>query len=386
VDFSSLFTHSEEFLFLNSGSLTRTPLTALAALDRYRREAEINPTKSLFDSYRLLWALQERLANALGAEAKDLYLRANITQALQDFIFAVPLPAEGEILVSEWEYGATSEIARERAKQSGLSFREAKFTPDESAADALIEQLSSQTRMVVFSHVLTATGLILPVEKIARAAKERGIVVVVDGAHAPGALTYRLKDFPSVDFYGGNFHKWFLGPRGTAFGWVHPDWDKKIPWKFSGWANRETPTFYQGLGAGSHEAARRFPSGTFDPSPFYALHEVLDFWQKYGAATIQSRQNALRDLCANRAEELGWQRVSPREPKIHGPLVAYRLPAGWDASDAVALSTRIYQETSVQLAIPKARGEAFVRFSPGVYSTEKEINLAFTRLAKLGNK
>lgn len=379
MDLSPFFTKAPDTLLLNAGSISRTPLAALAAMERHRREAELNPTHSLVSCYDKLWKMQLRLAGFFGADARHLFLRSNITQALQDFLFAVPLPPKAEILVTDWEYGATAEIARERARQSGFTFRSAAFAPDATAGEALIASLRPETRLLVFSHVVTATGLVLPLEKIAAAAAQKGVIVVVDGAHAPGSQELDFKRYGDVDFYGGNLHKWFLGPRGTAFGWVNPRWDGRLDWKFSGWAGRSTPAFYGSYGGGSHAAAQRLPSGTADTSPYYALHEVMDFWEKFGAGKIRARQCELKERCATRAENLGWKRVSLRSGE-QTPLVAFESP--WPVQDGNALAARIYGEIGVQLAFPRSSSTQLVRFSPGCYATESEIDSAFDRLER----
>jgi len=100
MDFSSLFHRDDSFAFLNAGTLSRTPKAVLEYMAERRRRAEWNPTFSVFDSPRLLWEVQEKLAPSLGAQAKDFFFRSNITAALNDFFFALELPAGGEILAT----------------------------------------------------------------------------------------------------------------------------------------------------------------------------------------------------------------------------------------------------------------------------------------------
>src|SRR5207253_5855356 len=60
--------------------------------------------------------------------------------------------------------------------------------------------LSERTRLLFFSHVLSPTGLVLPAREICAEAKARGVLTVVDGAHAPALVPVDL-DALGCDFY-----------------------------------------------------------------------------------------------------------------------------------------------------------------------------------------
>jgi isopenicillin-N epimerase len=383
-EISSLFHRDDSFTFLNAGTLSRTPKAVLQFMAERRAEAERNPTHSVFDSPRLLWEVQEKVAPLLGAHPQDFFFRVNITTALNDFFFALELPAGGEILATGMEYGATVNIAKVYASQNNLTFRQAPLPlSPEVTKDELVEAVTGAfgeaTKVLLVSHILTGNGAIMPLAEIAAVAEKKGILVVVDGAHAPGAIALGI-DSLGVDFYGGNFHKWFLGPAGTAFGWVNPRAQGRLKWKFGGWASFEVPASYRGFGGGA-EAARRFFPGTIDTTPFEGLGKVVDFWAENGAENLRARQRTLRDRAAEIAEGLGWERVSPRRGELHGPLVSFKQPAGWPKGDSIALAERIYRECAVQLAYPTFQGEPLVRISPGVYSTEADVEEGLRRLA-----
>jgi isopenicillin-N epimerase len=386
MDISTLFATEPGLAFLNAGSLCRTPLEVLEAMIQLRREGEQNPTIDVFRGPSRLWEAQVRLAPFLGADPQDLFLRPNITSALNDFLFGLE-PERGEVLVTGMEYGATVNLSRLMALQRGMEFRSVPLPlgPEITAPElesAVTSAFSPATKLLVVSHVVTGTGTILPVAAIASAARKKGIVVVVDGAHAVGALPLQLEAI-GADFYGGNFHKWFMGPRGTAFGWVHPRWKGRIRWKFGGWASFGPSAAFAGFG-GDEECARRVFPGTMDTTPFQVLPQVLEFWERHGIEALRSRQAALRDLAATEAEALGWVRASPRDPSLLGPLVAFERPTDWPEGSVVEQATRIFKECRVQLLLPQVQGKTLVRLSPGVYSTEKEVREGVARLGRFG--
>lgn len=387
MNFSHLFTASPGIFFLNAGTRSKTLLSALSAIEKYVRDDEENPTKGFYTSYPKLWETQMRMSKFLGCDPKEFYFRPNVTEALGHFLFSLSLPSSGEILVTEWEYGATSEMAKLRAQQSGLGFRviPLPLDPPLSRGDLIqriVSALRPESRVLVMSHVATSLGVILPMEEIAREAHKRGIITIIDGAHAAGSLELSQAFSDNIDFYGGNLHKWFMGPRGTAFGWVHPRWRGKLDWKFGGWASFGFPSFYQNFGDGDEETARRLIPGTFDSSPFFALNEVLDFWEMYGVNAIRAHQKSQLQKVIQAATKIGLERVGPTDAELQGPLVAFKVPFRWKREEDKMLATEIYYDAKVQLAVPKASGQDVVRFSPGIYTTEQEILGAFEALAR----
>ncbi len=386
MDFSSHFVADPSFAHLNAGTRTRVPLEVLRFMERERMESERNPTKAMFVGYDRLWEVQKRLSGFLGADPHDLFLRSNVTAAFNDFLFALPALPMGEAVATGWEYGGILGAVRQWAKVNGHGLRHAALPlktawTESELLEAVMQSIGPDTRLLLISHVATGTGAVLPVAKIAEQARAQGVITVIDGAHAVGALPVNLKALGGADFYAGNFHKWFLGPEGTAFGWVHPRWEEKLVWKFGGWASERPPSFYQGFGEGRVETCRRFFPGTIDRIPFLALGETLSFWEKHGEEKIRARQRGLLGLASREAEALGWERLSPEDPDLLGPLVCYKRPGRWGEGESAALATRIYQEAAVQLALPVVQGVNLVRLSPGVYARDEEVAEGMKRLA-----
>src|SRR5205807_7409569 len=67
--------------------------------------------------------------------------------------------------------------------------------------EAAVAAMTPRTRLFFFSHVLSPTGMVLPARELCAEARSRGILTVVDGAHAPAFLPLHLADVP-CDFYG----------------------------------------------------------------------------------------------------------------------------------------------------------------------------------------
>src|SRR5260370_40639368 len=85
--------------------------------------------------------------------------------------------------------------------------------------EAACQAMNERTRLFFFSHVLSPTGLVLPARELCAEARRRGILTVVDGAHAPAFLPLDLASIP-CDFYGGHGHNSLLAPSGRGLPWA----------------------------------------------------------------------------------------------------------------------------------------------------------------------
>lgn len=81
-----------------------------------------------------------------------------------------------------------------------------------AAFDAAIDE---RTRMVALSHVLWATGAVLPIADIAAIAHARDALLVVDGAQSAGAIRVDLAA-TGADVYAVPAQKWLFGPEGMG--------------------------------------------------------------------------------------------------------------------------------------------------------------------------
>src|SRR5207302_4059746 len=168
----------------------------------------------------LLWQARERLAVFLGGAARRLILTANVTAAMNQVAAGLALAAPGEILMTDHEYGAMQWCWERAAQRQGLTVRTFPLPvmaeePEEIVA-AFREAISERTRLLFFSHVLSPTGLVLPAPAICAEARRRGVLTVVDGAHAPAMVPLAVDEL-GCDFYGANCHKWLLAPTGAGF-------------------------------------------------------------------------------------------------------------------------------------------------------------------------
>lgn len=391
LDMRNEFELDPKLIYLNAGSHSIAPKSVRRAVTHFQDEFELNPTKGLFSAWEKLWKAQVLLGKFLHARPADLFLRANVTEAMNSLILGFPLPQKSEILSTNLEYGAVDNIAQFKAKTAGLSYRKLELPHtsshysglnDEKLTEQIISQFSRETSMLVISHIMTGTGLKIPLGRLAKETRKRGIVLAVDGAHAPGSIPLRFSELEDVDLYGGNLHKWVMAAKGTGFGWVAPRHQSTIRPIFAGWTTFNTREPFSVFDKGGEFQAKMLFSSSRDFSSFYALAEIFDFWQRWGEEKIFAKIYHLQSRAENLInEELGWTCVSP-PAALRGPLLTYKVPAPL-TTEGYSLMMRLLKQFGLQIAMSPVVETPCLRISPHVWNDEDEISRAVEILKSL---
>ncbi|KHD88806.1 MAG: isopenicillin epimerase [Bdellovibrio sp. ArHS] len=388
-DFSTDFKKYKDtsFVNLNNGTLGLCPS---AVIDQQKRELELfelNTSYSLGASWSRLWSLQQQLAAFFNADPQDLFLRPNVTLALNEIVMGLPLPKGSEILTTNFEYGAVVNILKFKARneQLNLRFMNADFLYSDISADEAVanfaKEISEQTRVLVVSHVFTGNGIQLPLAKLAKELRKKNVWLVVDGAHAPGLFNLDFnKDLQDVDFYAGNLHKWFMGPKGTAFGWVNPALQSQLFPRYGSWTTEAELAPVMGEFRNHPFAARMLWSHSQNFSSYYGLESTLAFWSRSGKnqifAEIQKRRNYLEDGL----NRLQIKPLKSRHSEIASSLLCYKIEdfKGLHFDDLIVRDSN----PRIQVGLPRVPGSPVMRLTPHIHNSQAELDTALLTLAK----
>ena len=209
-----------DIINLNTGSFGPLPRPVFDRATDVRRMAAAEPTHFFVrQAPPLLWEARERLAGYLGTQPTRLVFATNVSTAINLVASVLSISGPGEVLLTDHEYGAMHWCWERAARRQGLTLRTFPLPtmtndPAESVASAT-RAMSAPTWLFFFGPVLT-DWLVLPARGIVFAARDRGILTVVDGAHA-GDDPLDLSAV-GADFYTGNCHKWMLAPAGGLSG------------------------------------------------------------------------------------------------------------------------------------------------------------------------
>jgi isopenicillin-N epimerase len=369
-----------DIAFLNHGSFGACPTAVLAYQAELRERLEKQPVQFFVrDLEKMLDEARESLAQFLGGDPAGLAWVANVTTGVNAVIRSLDVRPGDELLTTDHEYNACRNVLDFVAQRSGAKVVVANIpfplTRVADVSDAILECVSSKTRLALLDHVTSQTGLVLPIEELVSALSERGVDTLVDGAHAAGMLDVDL-DVIGAAYYTGNCHKWLCAPKGAGFLYVSAE-------------HRETtrPAVIS-HGANSPRTDRsRFLSefdwvGTTDPTAILTVPTAMRFMQSLlpgGWPELRQRNRTLameaRDILC---DALAMNPPCPDE--MIASLASFPLPDG-DGSPSTSplyadpLQDVLLHDFGIEVPIipwPEPPGR-LIRISAQVYNERAEF-------------
>lgn len=369
-------------VFLNHGSFGACPTAILERQDELQARVERDAIRFFVEDLEpMLDAARFALAKFLNADPEGLVRVVNATAGVNTVMRSLRFRPGDELLTNSHEYNACNNVLRFVADHAGARVVEVDVPwpvrGDRDVIDAILAGVTPRTRLVLISHVTSATGLVFPVAEIVRELNARGIESLVDGAHAPGMLPVDITAL-SPTYYAGNCHKWMCAPKGTGFLWVRSD------------RRADIRPLIISHGANSKRADRpRYRlefdyCGTEDVTGFLVLPELIKFMDGllpggWPEILFRNRELAIRGrevLC----RELN---VAPPAPEhMIASLAAVPIPDRTDAHTAIptryhdALQDRLIQKWGIQTPInvfPLGTSRRAVRIAAQVYNTLDQV-------------
>ncbi|MFG3601904.1 aminotransferase class V-fold PLP-dependent enzyme [Micromonospora chersina] len=374
-----LFSLDPSVSHLNHGSFGAVPIVVQRAQQRLRDEMEANPlrffTQGLVDR---IAHTRRHLAAFLGADPEGTALVGNATTGAAVVLQSLALGPGDEVVTTDHGYGAVGlSVERECARTGAVSrtLPVPLTATDEEVVEIVRAGLRpGRTRLLIVDQITSPTARLFPTAAIVGVAREHGIPVLVDAAHAPGMLPTTVASV-GADFWVGNLHKWAYAPRGTAALVVAEPWRERIQPLVVSWE--------QGSGYPTRvewQATLDYTGWLAAPVGLFTLRSLgVDRVRTHNAALAAYGQRVVGDA-------LG---VAPADlPAPGGPTVAMRLiplpPGVATTMDAAReLRARIADRLSVEVSTAAWNGRGYLRLCGQVYNTPDEYDRLAVRLPTL---
>ena len=351
-------------------------IMAIPVLSEYRRLTEfVNRENTFFarlqysETYR---GILDTVAGFLNVDSDEIALTRGATEALQALIGGYSKLKPGDtVLYADLDYSEMKNAMRWLEKRRGV--KAVKLTFPEPTADRPLEEqdilsfyekaLSANpgTKLLLLTHLNNWTGLIIPVAKIAKMARERGVDLILDAAHSVGQVDLKLNAL-GCDFIGVNLHKWIGAPIGCGVIYIKKDRIDDID-----------P--YMGKPSVPGSIDGRIDTGTLNFAAHMTIPAAIAFHNKIGTAAKEERLRFLRNLWVKHARKMkGLTVLTPDDKNMVAALTSFRLDGvvTTKANDAVA---KHLAEKFGVLTVRRTGPEAgdCIRVTPSVYSSSADV-------------
>jgi len=223
---------SDPLIMLNNGGVSPSPIVVQQAVEKFNLMSNQGPS---YYMWRILDQgrenLRESLAKLGGCSPEEIAVNRNATEALVTVIYGLDLNRGDEVIGSHQDYPNMMMAWKQREMREGIVYKQLGFKfpieNDDEIVAAYRNAITPKTKILHLTHVVNWTGQIMPVQKIARMAHDRGIEVIIDGAHSYGLLEFNIPDLEG-DYFGTSLHKYLSAPIGSGMLWIKKDKISKV--------------------------------------------------------------------------------------------------------------------------------------------------------------
>jgi selenocysteine lyase/cysteine desulfurase len=357
------FTLDRTIINLNNGYTCPSPRVVHEALKRYLDFSNQAPIQFMWNTLEPnVEQVRRKLAAEAGCDPEELAITRNASEGLQICQLGIDLKAGDEVVTTNQDYGRMLDTWDQRARRDNIKVTKISFpvpTTNISELTTRIEQaVTPRTKVIHICHVTNLTGQLFPVRDIARMARGKGIMTIVDGAHAFAHFPFALRDL-ECDCYGTSLHKWLLAPVGTGFLYMRRENIEKI-WPLTPANASKTKDIRKFEEVGTHPAANH-----------NAIAEALAFHQGIGIERRAARMRYLTDRWATRLEKHPRVKIlTSRLPNQSWGLANISLQ-GVDSQKAYETLWSKYRIITASIKHAEYQG---LRITPNIYTTLQELD------------
>lgn len=293
---------------------------------------------------------------------------------------------EGDVIImSGLEHHAVSRPVRRVARDHGVRFEVAPYTPDEPMNLEFVEETlkAGNVKLIVCTMASNVTGDILPAKKIGQLAERYGALYLLDAAQSAGVFPVDVNDL-HADMLSLAGHKGLFGPPGVGALFVR----KGI----------ELNTIAEGgtgKDSGKHEMSGRFPSnyevGTHNLLSIVGMTTGIEWIKKTGQNSLREHETKLtRQFLEGVREIPGVTVYGNLDPERRTAVVSLTM----EGTTPQAISKWLAEEHNVSTragyhcaplaheTIGTIPGQGTIRFSFGFANTTDEVEqlLAYLKM------
>jgi selenocysteine lyase/cysteine desulfurase len=312
-----------------------------------------------------------RLAGLGGCMPEELIITRNTTESLDMIIGGIHWKAGDEAVMAEQDYGSMLEMFKLVAKRYGVVNKIVSVPNDPASDDELVElyarAITSKTRLLMISHMVNITGQILPVRKICDMAHQKGVEVMVDGAHAFAHIQFKIPEL-HCDYYGASLHKWLSTALGAGILYVKKEKIGGI-WPLLAEGDRQ-----------ADDISRLNHIGTHPVHTDLSIGAAIDYYLMIGAERKEARLKYLQQYWTSKVRNVPKIMVNtPADPSRSCGIANVGI-AGIKPALLAETLLKKYKIYTVAIDYANVQG---CRITPNLYTMQSELDILVNGLIDL---
>lgn len=365
--------------YLNHGSFGPSPRPVREAYRNWQDELQKQPMRFFLESLEpALRSARAAMAEFVGTSDEDLIFVENATVGMNIVADSFPLDKNDEILLTNHEYGAVFRIWQRACGDRGAHVKSVElpteFSDPQHVVDSIVAAITPNTKMLVLSHITSATAIVLPVQQICAALRERGVAVCIDGPHAPVQVPVDIADI-GCDFYTASNHKWLSAPFGSGFLFVAKPYQSFIRPSVLSWGRLKPHP----IESWSDEFIWR---GTRDPASFLATQDAIQFINQVTVEAFRARSHHLAQYARRTLTEITQlQPLVPDDPTWYASMAMIGLP-NLEMKDL----WEHFRERNFEILFEHLNDRTWLRVSCHLYNDHEQIDRLGDELKKFLRK
>ncbi len=308
------------FVYLDNAATTQKPLAVINSITNYYTNMNSNIHRAVYEvaeeSTRAYERTREMVARFINAKhVEEIIFTRNTTESINLLSYSwgrKNIKAGDKILITELEHHSNIVPWQVLAKETNSKL--CYLNVDDEGylnLDNFFHELEGGgIRLISISHMSNVLGTIVPIKTIIRAAHEKGIPVIVDGAQSVPHMPVDVQDL-DCDFLAFSAHK-MLGPTGVGVLYGKRELIERMdPFMGGGDMIKEVFKNYTHY----NDIPYKFEAGTPNIADVVGFGVAIEYLENIGMEAV--RQHEI-DLTEYALELL----TSIPQLKIYGPLVA----------------------------------------------------------------
>ena len=305
-------------IYMNNGTMGPSPYVVQEAMRS--REEFVNTT----GEYGGHEESRPKLARFINADPKEIALTHNVTEGINIIAQGIKLRRGDEVILTNHEHFGNAIPWYTRAKRDGVVIRIAPLgTDSQDVLNKINDAINKRTRVIAVPHMTCTQGQILPAREISQLGHDKGLWIMLDGAHPCGMFPVDVQEL-GCDFYASCGHKWMMAPKGTGFLYVKKERLDVVEPIMTGAGSEQFWDYQQGI-TGWAQSARRYDYGSQSAALSIGLCAAADFLHLLGMENVARRGKMLAGRLRRGLMTVpNIEVLTPDEERSYNSIIGFR--------------------------------------------------------------